>query len=172
MMDNRLEPVSIDLSREPPAQDPPHADGPNGANGKRLLTGTMDQMLVWNDPATQCQRSMKINGYVYSDDTVAEVNKRADLAHEVLERQFLLQDLKRMEHGRDEFIKGMKQQRDYLKELSGRQAERRSGKNVKTLTAQEMKTVNEGEEKIRSNERGLADLEERIAKTKQLCGIE
>src|SRR5258707_13884004 len=129
-MMERLEPTpgsAISGEGTPPSQDPPEADHPNGANGKRLLVGTMDQMLVWNDPATQCQRSMKINGYLYSDDKREEVNQRADLAREVLERQFLMQDLKRLEHNRDQFIKGMKQHRDYLKELTTRVAERKSG---------------------------------------------
>jgi len=175
-MMERLEPVPAGgLGTQKPIEDPPVVEehnGANGANGKRLLVGTMDQMLVFNDPATQCQRSMKINGYLYSDDTPEEVNARADLARTVLERQFLMQDLQRMADQRESYIQGMTQHRDYLKELSKRKAARAAGDGkVKNLTASELKVLNEGEEKLLQTEKGLQELDKKIAATKAKCGI-
>ena len=60
----------------------------------------MDAMIVFNDPVTQCQRSFKVNRYIYSDSNIEEVNRLADETQKALERQFMRHDFKRMERER------------------------------------------------------------------------
>lgn len=59
-----------------------------GSKVERSLAGTFDVTVNLTD-----RRGIKINGYIYSDDTPADINRRIDQAQDALDRQAIRTDL-------------------------------------------------------------------------------
>jgi hypothetical protein len=142
------------------------------ATAKRYISGTMDAMLVFNDPATQAQRSLKINAYIFSDDNVEGVNKAADRNMAVLERQFLRHDLKRLYKAREDHLNTMKLHVDYMTELAARKENRAHGvKGTIALNSQELDRLKNSAQTTKGAQKILADIEDQIANHKKECGL-
>ncbi len=136
--------------------------------GRRYLGGTMDAMIVFNDPVTQCQRSFKVNRYIYSDSNIEEVNRLADETQKSLERQFMRHDLMRMEREREAQIQNMKQHKENLIELGKRKASRPHGKG---LNQQELNMLDNGDKTMAKAQENLEKMDADIAAAKQACGL-
>lgn len=60
----------------------------SNADATRAISGNFEVTMQLSQ-----QRHLKVTGYIFTDDTIDEINKRVDVAQDVLERQFMRVDV-------------------------------------------------------------------------------
>lgn len=106
--------------------------------GKRQIAGNFELTAVLTD-----KRQLRITGYVYSDDTAAEINKRVDAYQDVLERQLVRCDLTVKEAA---VAQADQQMLDLLAHFDGLVEKKKSNKK---MTSQENEQLNKFEANLR-----------------------
>ncbi len=96
----------------------------------RLAMGNFNLTAQWPN-----QRSVQFSGYVYSDDTAAEVDRRLDMIQERIERQRARCEIPELEAAYEQRIKALQQARDVLTDLETRQ------KDGEKLSSQDQMTI-------------------------------
>ena len=98
---------------------------------QRLASGSFEIVSNLSD-----KRQLKVSGYIYSDDTAAEVNKRVDEYQDVVDRQVIRLDLLNKEAQIATNLAGLEQLKDHVGDIA---AKKTSGKK---LHAQEIQQLN------------------------------
>ena len=106
-------------------------------------------------------RSIQVAGYVYSDDSPAEVDARLDLCQLAIERQMDRCEIPVLEATVDQRMKGIEQAREVLADLEQRQLdgakltsqEQMNVKNMRVNLAKQMEDIDKGREEIAQRKR-------------------
>ena len=103
------------------------------------------------------KRSISVAGYLYEGEDVRSVNDRLDLCQEAIERQRLRCEIPELEVAREQRITAMKQMKEVLDELAGKQqAGRISSQERMTLKNMQV-NLKKGAEDIDKGEIAIAD---------------
>lgn len=105
----------------------------------RTITGNFEVAVSLTD-----RRSLKVSGYFFSDDVLEEMNKRVDMAQQVLDRQVVYCDVINKEAqiaGHEQNLENIKENFEGLKLIE---------KGGKKLTSQQKLTMDQFDPTIRS----------------------
>jgi hypothetical protein len=129
-------------------------------NGNRVIVGNVDAMLTQGDKAGICQRSFKLTGYLYSDDTAAEVHARVDAFQAVIDRQLLKLDIARKEDEKRQWLLSIENAKSAFNELLKR---RDAGKKMSSM---EKQNIDHHDTNVQTALTGIAKLDADIAELK------
>jgi len=123
---------------------------------RSTIAGTFELALNLTD-----KRQIKMLGYVYSDDTAAEINKRVDEFQDVLDRQGVRCDIVNKEAQVAAMTQNLRNLRDAYDELAER---KRSGK---TLTSQQKNNMDNYERSTKQSKEMIESLTAAITEGKK-----
>jgi hypothetical protein len=125
--------------------------------GNRVIVGTLDAMLTTGDPRTQTQRSFKVTGYLYSDDTSADVHARVDSYQSIIDRQMLKLDIQKKKDEKRQWVLSIENAKNAFNTLLEK---RNSGKKI---SSQEKLNIDNHDVNVQTALKGIARLDEEIA---------
>lgn len=110
-------------------------------------------------------KTLVVSGYIYSHNTLEEINKNIDLYHDVVDRQRAKAEIPELESKLDNRLRSLQQLKDHIQNLKNR---RDSGKK---LTPAEAKQIDDLLVNVGVLEKDIADGRVAVVEAKQKVGI-
>ncbi len=126
--------------------------------GTTVLSGSFDLTATLPN-----QAQFSLHGYIYANDTDAELHARVDRFQDLAQRTILRAGLEGLRANRKAYIASLENQRDHLKGLLAR---KESGLKLtsqeKTQADQIQRGIDAAPEQLKKIEKDIVDLEERL----------
>lgn len=131
------------------------------ASGDTIIVGNFEVAMQ----LTQ-QRTIKVSGYIYADETNEAVNARLDAAQDALDRQYVRADIITKEAMIEAKTAGLLHAREHFAALVEKKNARDRGEKVR-LTTQDAQSIDRYDQDVKNANIEIEALRAAIAKGKQ-----
>lgn len=131
------------------------------ADGATIIVGNYEVAMQ----LTQ-QRTIKISGYVYADESNEAVNARLDAAQDALDRQYIRADIVSKEAQIEAAMQSLVVHREHFDSVVQKKNARDRGEQVR-LTTQDKEMIGKYDQDVKAVNAQIASLQAAIAKGRQ-----
>ena len=131
------------------------------ASGDTIIVGNYEVAMQ----LTQ-QRTIKVSGYIYADESNEDVNARLDAAQDALDRQYIRADIVSKEAQIEAAMQSLVVHRQHFESVVEKKTAREKGERVH-LTTNDKQLIEKYDQDVKAVNAQIASLQAAIAKGKQ-----